>query len=221
MAPFFHGGRRGLPSGVPATLTWMRHVPLALVAALLALPAQAQYFRCETDSGVPEYTNAPTSAQRPNCRRVDLPVITTIPSAPVTTTRGTVPAPSGAAAGGAPGAAGASAGTAPSGAAGAPGAAGSAAAAASPSPSNFPRVDPAVQRLRDADRRRILEDELRKEEARLAELRREFNNGEPERRAEERQPAKYFERVQKLRDDIGRSEGNVASLRRELSALRD
>lgn len=183
----------------------MRHVPLALLAALLALPVHAQYFRCETDSGVPEYTNAPTSAQRANCKRVDLPVITTIPSAPVTSTRGTVP-PSSAPAAGAQGTAGQG---------------GASGAAATPSPANFPRVDPAVQRLRDNDRRRILEDELRKEEARLSELRREFNNGEPERRPDERQPAKYFERVQKLRDDIGRSEGNVASLRRELSALRD
>jgi hypothetical protein len=44
------------------------------------------------------------------------------------------------------------------------------------------RIDPAAQRARDADARRILGEELRKEEERLAELQKDYNNGEPERR---------------------------------------
>ena len=41
------------------------------------------------------------------------------------------------------------------------------------------RVDPGAQRARDSDSRRILESELRREEERLAEMKREYNNGEP------------------------------------------
>ena len=48
------------------------------------------------------------------------------------------------------------------------------------------RVEAETQRSRDADRRRILEDELRAEEERVARLREEFNNGEPERQGDER-----------------------------------
>ena len=77
--------------------------------------------------------------------------------------------------------------------------------AAMPSPAGFPRVDAGAQRSRDLDRRRILEDALRKEEARLGELRAEFNGGEPERRGDERNYQKYLDRVQRLKDDIARS----------------
>jgi hypothetical protein len=94
-------------------------------------------------------------------------------------------------------------------------------APATPSPAGFPRVDAGAQRSRDLDRRRILEDELRKEEARLGELRAEFNSGEPERRGDERNYQKYLDRVQRLKDDIARSESSVASLKREMTSLRD
>lgn len=87
-------------------------------------------------------------------------------------------------------------------------------------PASFPRVDGETQRARDADRRRILEDELRAEEERLARLRAEFNNGEPERRADERNYARYQERVQRLQEEIQRGENNIAALRRELALLR-
>jgi hypothetical protein len=48
------------------------------------------------------------------------------------------------------------------------------------------RVDPASQRARDSDARRILTDELKREEERLAQLQKDYNNGEPERRGDER-----------------------------------
>jgi hypothetical protein len=92
---------------------------------------------------------------------------------------------------------------------------------ATPTPAGFPRVDAGAQRSRDLDRRRILEDELRKEEARLGELRAEFNGGEPDRRGDERNYQKYLDRVQRLRDDIARSESSIASLKREVTSLRE
>ncbi|MQA37582.1 DUF4124 domain-containing protein [Rugamonas aquatica] len=87
-------------------------------------------------------------------------------------------------------------------------------------PGDFPRVDNAEQRARDADRRGILEDELRTETQKLAELRKEFNNGEPERRGDERNYAKYQERVAGMRDNISRSEKNVEALKREIANIR-
>lgn len=81
------------------------------------------------------------------------------------------------------------------------------------------RIDPAQQRARDSDARRILSDELRREEERLVELRREFNNGEPERRGDERNYQRYLDRVSELRAAILRKEGDVAALRRELGKL--
>jgi hypothetical protein len=75
------------------------------------------------------------------------------------------------------------------------------------SPANFPRVEADTQRLRDTDRRRILEEELRTEEDKLARLRNEEKSVTPDR-------------AQRLRDDIGRSENNLAALKRELAFLR-
>ena len=88
------------------------------------------------------------------------------------------------------------------------------------SPASFPRVDAETQRSRDNDRKRVLEDELKAEEDRLTKLKAEFNHGEPERRGDERNFALYAERVQRLRDDVARAEGNVSALRREIALLR-
>ncbi|MFC5476797.1 DUF4124 domain-containing protein [Massilia suwonensis] len=93
-------------------------------------------------------------------------------------------------------------------------------AAATPSPANFPRVDSSQQRARDDDRRGILNEELRAEEQKLADLRKVFNNGEPERQGNERNYAKYQERVAQMRDDISRTERNIEALRREISNIR-
>ena len=88
------------------------------------------------------------------------------------------------------------------------------------SPSNFPRVDTSTQRARDDDRREILNEELRAEEKKLADLKRDFNNGEPERQGNEKNYAKYQERVAGMRDDIGRAEKNVEAIKREIANTR-
>lgn len=81
------------------------------------------------------------------------------------------------------------------------------------------RVDPAAQRARDTDKRRILETELRREQDRLSDLKREYNNGQPERRGDEKNYQKYLDRTAELKAGIERSESDVAALRRELDKL--
>lgn len=81
------------------------------------------------------------------------------------------------------------------------------------------KVDPASQRARDTDARRILADELRAEEERLAAMKAEFNNGEPERKGDERNFAKYQERVAEMRAAIQRKEADIGALRREIAKL--
>ena len=60
---------------------------------------------------------------------------------------------------------------------------------------------------------------MRAETDRLDALQKEFNNGEPERRGEERNFQKYQDRLTELKADIARKEGDIAALRRELAKL--
>ncbi|MDN4061407.1 DUF4124 domain-containing protein [Massilia sp. YIM B02769] len=170
-----------------------RGLKLALAAGLTitgAAQAQTQVYKCTDAQGRVEFTDS----NKKGCKVLDLPGY--IPAPPA---RAVAPAPAPAARTNSP--------------------AGSAAAAA-PSPSDFPRVDTSQQRARDNDRREILNEELRAEEQKLAEQRREFNNGEPPRNGNERNYAKYQERVAQMREDIGRTERNIEALRREIGNIR-
>jgi hypothetical protein len=149
-------------------------------------PADAQIYRCD-NNGVVDYNNNAASAKSKNCTVASLPAITTIP-APA------VPAPKAATA------------SAPSGVK----------PSSNPSPGAFPKVDSGTQKARDNDRAAILDEERRKENSKLQELKKEFNGGEPERRGDERNYQKYLDRVEKLKEDIQRSESNLKSLDREL-----
>ena len=106
-----------------------------------------------------------------------------------------------------------------------PAASGAAAPAPTPastaaSPAGAPRVVNNEQRARDADARAILEAELRKAEARHAELLREYNNGAPERNALDlRNPQRYMERTAELKASVARSESDLAGIRRELARV--
>lgn len=81
------------------------------------------------------------------------------------------------------------------------------------------RIDPAEQRARDNDARRILEAELKREEERLAFMRTEYNNGEPERRGDEKNNQKYLDRVSDMKAALARKENDIASIKRELAKL--
>ena len=85
---------------------------------------------------------------------------------------------------------------------------------------SFTRIESQIQKRRDQDRLQILMEEVRTEESRLSELRREYQNGEPERLGSERNYAKYQERVALMKDDIQRSEKNIEALKREIGNLK-
>ncbi len=82
------------------------------------------------------------------------------------------------------------------------------------------KVDDAEQRQRDAQARTVLQAEWQRAQARHQTLMQAWNQGEPERQADEfRQPNKYQERVAQLRSALQRSEADLAGLQRELSRL--
>ncbi|EJE52783.1 hypothetical protein PMI14_02532 [Acidovorax sp. CF316] len=92
--------------------------------------------------------------------------------------------------------------------------------APSASPPGAPRVNTNDQKARDADARAILESELRKAEARHAELVKEYNGGAPERNALDlRNPQRYMERTAELKASVSRSESDIAGIKRELGRV--
>ena len=102
----------------------------------------------------------------------------------------------------------------------APAAAASGAAPVVTAPPGAPRVNANEQKARDADARAILEVELRKAEARQAELLKEYNNGEPDKLGPEtRNHQKYLDRVAKLKAAIARNESDIAGIKRELGRV--
>lgn len=172
------------------------HIFLIVLGMATAIPAYAQIYRCEDGNGVVEYSNKPSGGKDRNCKSVALPEVTTIPAPklPPKATGGASNSSSNPTLG-------------PS-------------AGAKPGSTGTGKIDDFTQRSRDSDRKRILEDELRKEELKLGELRKEFNNGEPERLGDERNYQKYLDRVQRLKDEVGRSESNVDSLKKELGSVK-
>ena len=81
------------------------------------------------------------------------------------------------------------------------------------------RVEPGEQRSRDSDARKILEAELRREETKLADMQKDLNGGEPERKGEERNYQKYLDRVEDMKAAVARKQSDVAALKRELTKL--
>jgi predicted lipid-binding transport protein (Tim44 family) len=96
---------------------------------------------------------------------------------------------------------------------------------ASPTPGNEvargaeSRVEVGQQRVRDDERRRVLQTELRQAEERLTMAQKEFGNGQGERRGDERNYQKYLDRMAELKDNIARYEADVQALKREIAKL--
>ena len=140
-----------------------------------------------------EYTNNATQAKERGCKLVE--------GGNVTVIQGSRPSGGGGAASGGTSAA-------------------SSSSATSASPAGAPRGTNNDQRARDSDARAILEAELRKAEARHAELVKEYNGGQPERNALDlRNPQRYMERTAELKASVARSESDIAGIKRELSRL--
>lgn len=88
------------------------------------------------------------------------------------------------------------------------------------SPKNFPRVDGDTQRSRDAERRRILEQELANEQKLLDEARKELADQESQRFGNERNYQRVLDRLEPYKKKVKLHEDNVANLRRELASAR-
>jgi hypothetical protein len=144
----------------------MKYCPVLICAFsfLLAMPAQADVWLCKRGD-LEEYTNVGNTK---NCRKLDLPGITTVPVAKVS-----------------------------------PGTARVSGANNPARPAEFPKVDGSAQRARDDDRRKLLEEELKEQEARLAELR--------------KVPSAMQQSEHQAQ--ISRAEANITSLKRELSRI--
>lgn len=173
-------------------------IPLLLVwlvqfqlALAQTVNESADVYLCVDDKGHREYKN---TGNVKGCKKVELLGLTVVPAFKQRP----------------------SAGSAASGNA----ASGPAAKPVASSPADFPKVDSNTQKARDSDRKQIWQDELKAEEEKLAALKKQYNDGEPERRGDESNFSKYQERVAKLREDIARTEKNVEALKRELAAIK-
>jgi hypothetical protein len=93
-------------------------------------------------------------------------------------------------------------------------------AKAAESPKNFPRVDGDTQRNRDAERRRILEQELANEQKLLDEARKDLVDQESQRLGNERNYQRVLDRLEPYKKKVKLHEDNVANLRRELASAR-
>ena len=178
---------------------YLRRVCLCVALALPAWPAlaQAPVFRCGN-----EYTNDARQAEQRLCQVLELGPVT-VPGTQVMRPAALAPVPA----------------TVP---AAVPADKRSSASAEPRLPQSNPqtRIDAAVQRSRDADARQILEAELLKAQARLAQTQAEFKQGEPDKQgAEGRNHQRYLDRVQALRSELVRQQADVASLQRELARL--
>lgn len=165
---------------------------LALIPLIASLLALAGFARAEIYRCGNEYTNKISNAQKGQCKLVEGANVTVVEGFKPPAAK-VAPAPSAA-----------------------PASPVRLASAAPPAA----RVDAAEQKARDSDARVILEAELKKAEARYADLSREYNNGQPEKQGNEsRNYQKYLDRVAELKSDLSRTESDIAGIRRELGRV--
>lgn len=84
------------------------------------------------------------------------------------------------------------------------------------------RIAPSTQQQRDAEARRILEQELQHQQASLDQQLKAYNNGHPDYLPSERivgggvKGGEYAQRVASMKDEITMTQANIAALQREL-----
>ncbi len=86
-----------------------------------------------------------------------------------------------------------------------------------PAPANFPSVDAQTQKQRDADRRRILEQELANEQTLLDQARKELAEQESIRLGSERNYQRVLDRLEPYKKKVKLHEDNIANLKKELA----
>ena len=154
-----------------------------------------QVYRCAgVNGGAPEYINSVKDAQTRKCQLVSGGNVTVVQTMPMfrSPVRSPAPAASGESSRPAQGSSG-------------------------PRPAEGSSPE---QKARDSDARGILEAELKKSETRLAELEKEYNNGQPDKQGiEGRNHQRYLDRVNELKESIARSQSDIAGLKREISRL--
>lgn len=89
-----------------------------------------------------------------------------------------------------------------------------------PSPADFPRIDPATQKRRDDVRRQVLQDEVSGERRNADEARRQLTLGERLQPGERATDTTYLNRVKSLRTAVQQHEQNISAIQRELANLK-
>jgi len=93
-------------------------------------------------------------------------------------------------------------------------------AASKAAPKDFPKVDGDTQRQRDAERRKILDQEMANEQKLLDQARRELSEQESQRLGSERNYQRVLDRLEPYKKKVKLHEDNIVSLRRELTSTR-
>jgi len=89
-----------------------------------------------------------------------------------------------------------------------------------PPPQGFPKVDKDTQKQRDNDRRKLLEQELAREEKLLAQAKKELAEQESIRLGSEVNYQRVLNRLEPYKKKVALHENNVANLKRELAGTR-
>ena len=89
-----------------------------------------------------------------------------------------------------------------------------------PAPANFPKVDADTQKQRDADRRRILEQELANEQKLLGQAQKDLAEQESIRLGSEKNYQRVLDRLEPYQKKVNLHENNIANLKKELGNLR-
>lgn len=87
-------------------------------------------------------------------------------------------------------------------------------------PVNFPSVRSDTQRQRDADRRKILEQEMTQEQQQLELAKRQLTEQKDIRLGSEKNYARVEERLKPYQDKVRLHESNVESLKKEIANIR-
>jgi hypothetical protein len=87
-------------------------------------------------------------------------------------------------------------------------------------PGSFPKVDTPTQQQRDAERRKILEQELGNEQKLLDQAKKELAEQESVRLGSERNYQRVLDRLAPFQKKVALHESNIVNLRKELGALR-